>query len=306
MLSINKLEDIEPFLKIIKEKEANIYPYDPTMNLALPDYEMIPSANVVINKYDKALKVVNPYELPEYFDYLKLMNKWYEKGYIRSDVASASDTSSLAKRKYAVFVNTVKPGDDAEMEARFGTRLEAVPLVKPYVTYSAVTLTMNAISKTSKNPQKALALLELMNTEKEIYNMLCFGIEGTDYNKISDNVIKQVENCEYAPNVSWKYGNQFNAYYIDGQKVGTWEETDRLNHESTKSPLTGFSFNAENIKNEIAQVSVVISEYKFLELGVEAPKIKYDVFINKLKHAGIDTIVKETQRQIDEWQSSNK
>ena len=45
------------------------------------------------------------------------------------------------------------------------------------------------ISSTSKNPEKAMEFLNLMYSNPEISNLLMNGIEGQEYQKVSDRII---------------------------------------------------------------------------------------------------------------------
>ena len=59
---------------------------------------------------------------------------------------------------------------------------------------------MQAISRTSKNPEIAMKFLEMFNTDKYLNNLINFGIEGTHYVKVADNVIKAgPQNDQYNP-----------------------------------------------------------------------------------------------------------
>ena len=64
----------------------------------------------------------------------------------------------------------------------------------------------------------------------------------------------------------------------------------------------GFTFNPAPVKNEIAQVNTVAKEFEGLNRGmVEDMDGKLAEDKTKLKQAGIDKIITEAQKQIDEW-----
>ena len=57
----------------------------------------------------------------------------------------------------------------------------------------------------------------------------------------------------------------------------------------------------ENVTLEVANCKSVVSEYlEMLDLGLYGPD-KLAEFNQKLKTAGVDTIINELQKQIDEW-----
>ena len=233
------------------------------------------------------------------------MNFW------KKDLATVTDTS--AERKAGKFVvetgGTYKPGVEGDLAAQIaGSKASdwsTVTFGEPYLGSNQGAGTMHAISKTSKNPERAMMLLELVNTDKELYNLLCFGIEGKHYNKTDENHVAPIENSTYNPNIDWEFGCQFNAFYKEGVKDGTWEETKRLNEEAKPSPVLGFSFDAEPVKSEIAKCQSVVQEYvPLLATGSVDLDTYYPEFIEKLETAGSEIIVAELQSQIDEWKKT--
>ena len=86
---------------------------------------------------------------------------------------------------------------------------------------------MNAICSTSKNPGKAMEVLEEFNTNVYIYNLLSRGIEGVHWvwEDEANQVMRYPDGVDgststYNPNTDWMFGNQFNAYYRDAKQVG--------------------------------------------------------------------------------------
>jgi len=299
---IKDLKDLEPYLAAIKQEEPDLYPYMPSYSNVEMKYEQIyPTDFVVVGKTDSGIKAINRFELPEFKDYIKLMHDWYTKGYIRKDVVGASsDSSSLLNLKYAFFWGTIKPGGEIENMQKYKKEIVDIPMCDPYTQTSATARTLSAVSRTSDYPEKAIKLIEKINVDKDFFNLMAFGIEGKHYTKVSDNVVHITESTGYKMD-AWKFGNQFNAYYKEGQATDTWEKTMKLNDESTISPIWGFNFNPEPVKNEISQCSAVVTEYKFLSLGAEEPDLNYSQFIQKLKDAGADRVTAEVQKQIDQW-----
>ena len=147
----------------------------------------------------------------------------------------------------------------------------------------------------------ALKIIELVNKDKELYNLLCFGVEGKHFEKESENVITLKNTMDYRPNKDWVFGNQFNAYYTSAEDVGSWEETDKINKFAKRGKLMGFTFDQKNVKDEIMMLKSIVSEYSYLSNGVSNIGDDYDEFVQKLKDAGCEKVEKEIQRQIDEF-----
>ena len=100
----------------------------------------------------------------------------------------------------------------------------------------------------------------------------------------------------------WKFGNQFNAYLLEGQQDGLWEETSELNLSAKQSPLLGFVLDTDPIKTIISQISAVSGEYaRVIANGAKDPDEFMDEYRAKLKAAGIETLKEEVQKQVDEY-----
>lgn len=301
--NVKTINDIEPFLEMVKNGEKGIYPYRTNYGITpwiCSKYETI-NGDVAIDIND-GTKAFLRYNTPEFKEGVYKMYDWFKKGYIRQDVASVTDdTQDYNAGKYAVSLTGWKPGIEQITKASLGYDVVFAPLNEPYMGIGAGTGTMIGISKKCKQPELAMKFIELINTNKELYNLICFGIKDVHYNLTDEGKIKYIDGAGYAPKADWKFGNQFNALLIDGQEDGLWEETQAYNDSAKKSPLLGFSFSTENVVNEISQCSTVSSEYKVLNSGAQDPDTYFDEFVSKMEVAGANKIADEAQKQIDEF-----
>lgn len=270
-------------------------------------YEFISdyAAAGAIKMDDESAEVVNFYETDEWMSMLNELSTLAEAGLLDGEcayMAEYSESQRLVKNTSAYFSGTYKPGVEAEESARAGYDC-VMPTVdiNPYICTSGVTATMYGISTTSKHPEETLKYLELINTDSYAINLLSYGIEGVHYNKVSDNVIETVENSGYSHGQSWALGNVFNTFVLEGQPEDVWEQTKALNDSAKTSPILGFAFDVEPVKLEVTNVSKVVDEYISI-LGGELPVEETNAeFVEKLKVAGLDTVLEEMQRQIDEF-----
>jgi putative aldouronate transport system substrate-binding protein len=244
---------------------------------------------------------------------------WSQAGYLPPDRLSPEDVrANLRAGKYAMTISgTIKPGGEVESEALLGFPVRDKILYNPILTTPAVTATLTGISSNSPNPERAMMFLELMNTNKEVYNLFCKGIQGTHW-EWEDETIELIRpaapatewaEVKYNPNTDWQFGNQFNAYIIDRAQVGVWEATYDLNTETPPSPLLGFTFDAANVQTEAAALTSLGTEYgEPLANGVvdpDDPERGIAAFQQREIDAGIERVLAEAQRQIDEWVAAN-
>ena len=316
---IHTLDDVEAALKLIKEKEQDLTPLVPgnigrTMLDSYRWFDMLGDSMGVLPNYDNNLKVVNLYETQEYAQFVQKMRNWYTSGLILKDAAT-NKTSQFdllkSNRGFAYFSN-MKPGFEEQESKSSGVPVVTANLVKPVSTTTNVTSIMWGVPVNSKMPEKAMEFLNLMYTDKDIVNLFDWGVADKHYVVKSGNVIDFPQGVDaktsgYSLNMGYLFGNQFLSYVFNGEDSNIWKKMDDFNKSAIKSKALGFTFDATSVKTEYAAVSNVITQYKLpLETGSVDPDKILPEFISKLKSAGIDKIIAEKQKQLDEWAKGNK
>lgn len=307
--SIKTVDDIEPFLQQIKDNEPDVWPMRPYGNWWVKNYSPIISCVGLDNRNQNELKAIFDWEAEGYEHGLEKLREYFLKGYFRSDVASVmDDTNDFKANKYVVTGTGWKPGFEANQSAQLGGEHIAIILGDTLVTRTGLTGTMYAISANSENPDKAIQFINLMNTDKDLYNLFCYGIEGMHYDWVDSEHIKVNDNGGYHPNASWKFGDQFNAYILEGQDPNIWEESRKINEQAKPDRTLQFRFDTTDVQTEISQLETIISEYKnMLTNGAVDWKEHFEEYKTKMKRAGADNLLNEVQRQLDEFaKSQNK
>jgi len=306
--TVKTIKDIEPFLEIIKNNEPDLYPYNNSFSTG-PFTEGIfksPVSNTGVTIRLKTMEIVNGLEQPEVVEAENLIRSWFKKGYIRSDYASAggdggSGSADVKQGKYAVKLETWKPGIEA---MQTGIPYVYVPIGR--ATKNPPTATMTAIGADSKHPEKAMEVLEFFYTNKEVYNLICYGIEGVHYTFNDEGKLTKTDNSGYIPQGDWKFGNQFNAHVSEGMPDDIWEQTQKANDEAIPLPTTGFVFNSDPVKNELAQIASVFAEYYDY---VTVPESEYADFKARKKKAleqsGYKKVFDEIEKQIKVFWDEN-
>lgn len=268
---------------------------------------------------------INLYRTPEYKTFVEVYADWFQKDYIRKDILTAENVGNEVYEvkggaNYLVGQGYMPTASEIESKKAAGnTAYVKIPFEnKHYIPYAA-SATNTAISINSEHPERALKLIELMNTEKgkELYNLLVYGIEGEHYTKVNDTEIQPIGYTSQPTSDSpygqykWAIGNTFNAYEIymeDKSQTLKNEFIKSVNDAAEPSKLQGFTLDTDPIKMELAQVTAVVGEYKTsLNSGAASdPMGLYEEFQQKLIAAGDDKIVAEIQRQIDEWRAGSE
>ena len=309
---VHTVDDLVPYLEKIKANEPSLMPcqygfLEDAFAIGT-DRELLLSSLISAMFHDDGTVTFVPKAKADYYKKgLEKTHEWYQKGLLRSDIASVIDDSQdYNMAKYALWFHNNTPGNLERLKEKFGREVVAVQLAPYRIESGTPTATMTAIGRKSRYPEKAMKMIELLNTDKEIYNLVSYGIEGQHYKKLDDLHVSYIENSGYAPKEDWAFGNQFNAFLLEDMADDTWEQTRKLNDEAVDSPLLGFNIDIQSIQSEISQCQSVVGEYKGALMGTLALEDYYNEMISKLEAAGIDKIAAEVQRQYDEWMANKQ
>jgi len=317
--NIKTINDITPALKTIKENEPNMISIATTQSQTPVElfgqgiYDKMENWMGVLALDDSNMKLVNFYETKWYADTLNIMRDWYNAGYFSKDAATNKDAmANLVKAdKLFSYGYAGKPGIDTQESRKSGKEMAYVALTPQISTTTNITGMMTSIAKSSKDPERAMMLLNLWFSDKNLVNAFDNGIEGTHFVKKSNNLISFPEgvnggNTKYTP-CNYLIGDNFLSDIWDGDDPQLWTKLDKFNKEAKKSKALGFTFDSEPVKTEVAAVTNVISQYRMgLETGTLDPKEKLPEYISKLKAAGMDKIIAEKQKQLDDWVKTKK
>ena len=316
---VTVFEDMEPFLANVKDLEgitpvlgnnlwrSQYWGYDP-LDDGIAAIGMVAA--------DTTMTVVNFMETPEFKQSAETTKRWYDNGWLPLDVLPSDESQAMFRAgQFAMGYHVEKPGNDVESKNAYGFEFTIKNLTDPLIIDTAgTTATLNAICATSPNPEAAMQILELFNTDEDVYNTLGRGIEGVHWvwedeaakvMRFPDGVT--ADTSTYNPNGDWMFGNQFNAYYRDPAQVGAWEATKIMNDTAFPSVALGFVVDRQPIETEVAQVNAV---WKELVEPIMNGWVAWDdaapEAMAKLEEAGVRTIMAEIESQLQAWQASNE
>ncbi|MBD2846331.1 ABC transporter substrate-binding protein [Paenibacillus sp. IB182496] len=310
--SVRELADLIPFLEQVKAGEPaadtdqlyNAQMKNQVFTYFYPYYEWesIGGTDVpgIASSTEARPRVFNEYETPEFKSFILTLAEFQKKGLIAKD---ALTRPTFDATKYAAApIATLMPGIEEIVKKTHDAEQYVIPLGEPILTSPNAIATMTAVSSTSRHPERALMVIEQLNTNKELFNTLVWGIEGVDYKKVGDNRVESLAGAPYSKAYGWMFGNEFNSYVSGTQPDDVWEQTKALNDSATVSTLFGFSFDPDSVKAESANCAAIVNEYRAaFNTGMYADETeqKYEEFLAKLKTAGVDKVLAEKQKQLD-------
>lgn len=299
---IKTLQDLEPWLKIIKENEPNVVPFYITKQFSAPKSfdELVEPIGIKLDGSNE-LKIENVFETDEMRQNLDTLRKYYKLGYINADSATAQDDKTV---KRFVTKGDGQPYADVIWSKDLKYDVVATQMMDAYVTNASTTGSMIGISKNTKNPEKSVEFLNLLNTDPYIRNLLNYGIEGTHYEKVEDNKIRILDDKNYVVGY-YTLGNMFLTYPLQQEPTTKWDEFVDFNNSAKNSPALGFKFNTSPVRNELSAIFNVLEEYKQVIYSGSVDIDEYLTKFNaKLKEQGIEKVIADVQKQIDEWSAT--
>jgi putative aldouronate transport system substrate-binding protein len=315
MSSVKTVHDLTPILEKVKQARPDITPVwtDGALFNAhyFANYDFLGDSTIpgaILKDLDDTT-VMPVEEMDRYKEYVALAREWYQKGYINKDAATTQQSSADIWRARGTFmtVDPMKPGKAEEVASAAGRsgELEQIVLTAKTVATSETAGSMLAISSTSEDPERAMMFINLLHTDKELNNLLNFGIEGVHYTRNGEIISPTDRTGDYSPGSAWMFGNQFLNYVWESEDPEKWNKFREFNQNAHVSPALGFVFNSDPVKSEVGALSNVIEQYqRALESGSVDPEKVLPEYLSALRAAGLDKVIAEKQRQFDEFRAN--
>lgn len=330
---VHSWEDLTKYLKYVKDNK-NVIPWDSSCSSSTfhadgyiqskSDYVIIDgvtSTNMIGSHKNDLTKVYSPfYEGNELVEYAKLMKEWNDIGVWPKNIVIERGGNRDNREEFcaglsgmeqhhsqtwysSVYrqVTTNIPGADCGF---FWFGEESKNIVYQTITHGAM-----AISAASKHPERALMVYDLLRNDEECYNLINYGIEGVQYKKNSEGYRESIPNSKSITTNYWWGRND--ALEIRDTKTA-WNKFDEMCAEYNKYkidyPFGKIVWDLTPIASEIADVVDVFGDYMIsICYGQnENPEQYVAEFRVKLKEAGIEKIVAEIQKQLNEFNKKNK
>lgn len=310
---VKSYEDAEPLLKVIKEKEGNVSPFaiGQSFQLSGPfDYILGKDQPFAVD-VDNPDKIVNQWDTQEMMDRLKVMHEWYQEGYIPSDAATDTQAYPLEGNNWFMREETQGPMDygDTVLSNAAGQELVSAPITEPLKSTGQAQVANFVIGNVSKNKEKAMEFLGLLNSDPELLNGLVWGVEGEAWEKVEgeEDRIKLLDGYKANNHMpAWNTGNNLLLYNTDSLPEEKIVERDKQIEEADESPILGFNFKTDKVKTEMTNITNVMSRYQDeLNTGTVDPEKTVPKLLDDLDKAGWGTVQEEMQKQYEEFKKEN-
>ena len=326
---IETLDDFGRYLDAVAQNETGIMPFDARGDEAwrLPaifynEMKWVspgpPSAasHVLVEAEVEHPELFMPIDKPETTAFSKKMKEWNQKGYwSKSAMAnkispydsfmggkSASAIVSLATANVAL--NETSADDRKSWDVRafniYNTRIDTTS----YMTAGV------AFGKNIKHLDKALQFVDLVHSDKELYRLLSFGVEGENYKLVGDNKYDTTGMAQnrYPGTGGFQHGIYGSKWSLD--PVGGFPQADEMTAKLEKiykpSRVLNFRADTTNFADTVAAMNDIYSQYTAPRMMGFVDDVDAAIALEKqkLKDAGIEPYMQDLQKQLDDYVST--
>lgn len=311
--NIKTLEDLDALYTQVAEKEPGMWMVAAGGTPNLTPVDMLDSGMGVFALVDPAnsTEVVNYMATDSVREWCEYNRKWFNNGWINPGAASDTEpiyTYIKSGQAFSFFNNSGHPLAESDQENNCGgVDLTMVQLGDAIASTSSACVYCYAISSASRDPAKAMQMLDYLNTSTEVMNLLNWGVEGEDYVVTENGTLdypegKDASTVGYHLGAGWVLPNQFicTPWITDGPDI--YEKMIEYNNNSIPSKALGFNLDFTSIFNQISELYQIKQKYgKALFTGAVDPDEYLQTMLSEMEAAGAAEVQAEIQRQLDEW-----
>lgn len=182
----------------------------------------------------------NIFSIKDFTEFELMMKKYETNGYFAADATKVKEDQN--------FGVAVLSGDSSIID-QYSDKYYVKVISTPTLTNQNVFTSFFGISTYSKNVDRALEVITMLNTDSELRNVLQYGVDGVHY-ELNENDRVERFNNDYIMNLE-DTGNVFVAYPEEGMKDDIWEQGVKSNLDIRVHALTGLWIDWLNVDKDI-------------------------------------------------------
>lgn len=324
--AINSIDSMIAYLDAIKKNEPGM------VGLAEPNwlselliyttkYQWVdghdpygPTRGMLVADPNKPSELLSIFDLPEYKTMARKMKEWADKGYWAKDILSnpVDAGTGFLSGKVAATIQTNPDGPPkaavtfAQDHPGWKVDLFLYPELNNSFQAASPAQDVTVILPRSKNPERALMVIEKFMTEKPYYMLHMYGVQGRNFNFAPDGTIDKTGIPKEQQFVNIAIWSWLNKYWQVPGKI-TWDKyqplMERLTRIKKPNPFSGFAIDLTNVQAEAAAITQVYNQYAIpLQTGlVDNVDTAYKQMMDRFKAAGFEKWKAEIQKQLQAW-----
>ena len=321
---IDSWEDMTTYFKCVIENHPGMVPWDISGDSEITALGYLMSSMKYLPIYelttyglwgedaDNRGKIISPYyKGNELIEFARLMKEWNRMGVWKGDSTMVGDNdaefysgdSSVIQHHTQNFYTEIKPNmavtnPDVELDFYWFGK-DVGNLMRVSNLHGAM-----AISATSKNPERALMVYDMLRNDEECYRLIRYGIEGIQYNVTDAGMLEKPSGYNETKDsmVTNFWWGRRDEYEIPDSSYA-WDEYYELvnsyEHVAVPYPWEGIPFSTPAINAELKEIISICDKYIPLICSgkyTESPEVIVDSFREELMKAGFERITGQLQR----------
>jgi putative aldouronate transport system substrate-binding protein len=324
------LEELMPLFEVIKANEPDV------SIIAHEDFNWYSVTKGYLENIDKTWSIVpgleqyvvnletgearHKLELDFCNERFGIYRECREKGYysVEVDEGRATTAELIAQGRLFCYKGMVKPYEPENYKAAYSLEKEPTTIFagKPLIKTESTTGAGLSITSYSPKKEAAMQVMNLLWTDERLINLVQSGIEGKHYVK-SDaarfwkSLPAGAENAGetgYAAGYSWQFGNDMLNLIWDTVPADFHDQYQIFNDTSMVSPVLGFFFSPDDVKNEVSATDALGVQYvQILEDG-KAADVEGTIAtaVEEIRKAGSEKVCEAIKAQYLAWKASQQ
>ena len=299
-MNCHTIQEATPLLQKIKEAKG-----EPSFPVTKDGVSQIPFIfdafgaglrGIGVRYNDKDAKVVKIFEEEDIMEQLKEVRGWYESGIINADAPNLAEgptyKACFLAQGWSLAAKTV-------WGPNMGKELVAYTFGPTILSNDSVLGSVNFVSVNSKHPDKALAYLNLINTDSKVRDAFYYGLEGENFTYTENGRVHKNADKGWGL-AGYTQATFFNVTPTDDVEFNQWDEVHELNDAAEPSVLLGFAFDSSKVDDQIANCKTIWDRYHpELLTGSVDPETAVAAMYAEMEAEGLSDIIAEAQAQID-------
>jgi putative aldouronate transport system substrate-binding protein len=315
---MDNFDDLEKFMEIVHANNPGIEPFQLYQSGSEADdyyiwqdgmYSTIGTTNdfFFFDPREANPKLFTWWEYGKVRDFLRMMKRWNDRGYFSKSGLSDPDSEKFRNGKSAVYIHNTGTWeglyrDHPEWDVRWNNFVADV-------STNAFTQDAMVLPTTARNPERALALYDLITNDEQMFRAFFYGVEGKSYELVTaggQTQIKTLNIDDYSFSNFWTARtNEFVLPVVGAppdlrQREAAFATYIKDGVKSQK--FRSLVIDTSSVETEYAACIAVHQQYWWpLELGYVDLETGLRDYQAQMAAAGIERVRAVLQRQLDDY-----
>lgn len=303
--AVTDLDELYMVLCRVQQAYPKLIPVAPNYAMLSPNVEWdgltdeagMSSAGVLLYRDPMTDRLELITRVPEFWQWCETMYRWRQEGLLMENCGFNQEPRQVLLNTGAAFGGFVRYSESSawNQQINYPGQLCYAILSTPRKDYADNGAAF-CISKTAEDPALCIEVLRYLYSDDELLGLCTFGQEGVDFTVENGQHKACNDQTDRHVITLWCWPN--NDRLMGGKQV-----VETLTGEVTESPAAGFLFDTADCGEAYDKcIAVMEKYYQALVNGEVNPTEVIPQMEEALKKAGVEQLLDEQQRQLEEWQ----